>query len=121
MPLDETLKYFAGYIENEVGIVYAEHNFFQLQNRLTEIGRLLGVESPELLMAQARQVGISGQFKQLLLDLATTTKLRFSGTPRSSRRSRRCSRTSFRLSEISSRSGPPPALPDKRRSRSPCS
>ena len=66
----EILAFFAKYIETQLGIVYAEHNYFQLQNRLEEIAKLLGVESVERLFETAK-FEISGQFKQLLLDLAT--------------------------------------------------
>ncbi len=72
----EILLFFAKYIESELGIVYAEHNFFQLQNRLEEISKLLAVESVEKLYLIAKE-GISGQFKQLLLDLATNNETSF--------------------------------------------
>jgi chemotaxis protein methyltransferase CheR len=70
------LGFFARYIEAELGIVYAEHNYFQLQNRLEEIAKLLGIDSVEKLYATA-QTGIQGQFKQLLLDLATNNETSF--------------------------------------------
>ena len=72
----EILQFFAKYIETELGIVYAEHNYFQLQNRLEEIAKLLSVESVEQLYSNAK-VSISGQFKQLLLDLATNNETSF--------------------------------------------
>jgi len=74
--MSEILKYFAKYIEDELGIHYSEHNYFQLQNRLEEIARLLGVASVENLYKQAT-VEISGQFKQLLLDIATNNETSF--------------------------------------------
>ena len=43
MQNEPILNFFAKYIENELGIVYSETNFFQLQNRLEEIRQLLGV------------------------------------------------------------------------------
>ena len=36
------LSYFAKYIEQELGIVYADHNIFQLENRLQEISARFG-------------------------------------------------------------------------------
>lgn len=76
MQLNEILKAFAQYIESELGIIYAEHNYFQLQNRLEEIAKLIGAGSIEQLHSQLKS-GISGQFKQLLLDVATNNETSF--------------------------------------------
>lgn len=73
---NEILFFFAKYIENELGIVYADHNYFQLQNRLEEIAKLLGVASVEELYKMGR-VGIAGAFKHLLLDVATNNETSF--------------------------------------------
>jgi chemotaxis protein methyltransferase CheR len=78
---DQKLAFFARYIEDELGIVYAEHNYFQLQNRLEEIAKLLGVPSVELLHEQASK-GIFGAFKQLLLDVATNNETSFFRDPK---------------------------------------
>ena len=67
MQLDQILLFFSKYIETELGIVYSEHNYFQLQSRLEEIAQLQGVKSIEKLYELATS-GITGQFKQLLLD-----------------------------------------------------
>jgi chemotaxis protein methyltransferase CheR len=72
----EILLFFAKYIELELGIVYAEHNYFQLQNRLEDIAKILLVDSVERLYANAKEE-IAGQFKQLLLDLATNNETSF--------------------------------------------
>ena len=72
----EILNFFAKYIEKELGIIYSEDNFFQLQNRLEEIAKLKGVSSIEDLFIQA-QKEISGAFKQLLLDTATNNETSF--------------------------------------------
>lgn len=77
----DILLFFAKYIESELGIVYAEHNYFQLQNRLEEITKLLSVDSVEQLY-QTAKVGITGQFKQLLLDLATNNETSFFRDPK---------------------------------------
>lgn len=77
----EILTFFAKYIETELGIVYADHNYFQLQNRLEEIAKLLSVESVERLYQNAK-AGIQGQFKQLLLDLATNNETSFFRDPK---------------------------------------
>lgn len=72
----EILEFFAKYIERELGIIYSDHNYFQLQNRLEEIARLQGLESLEKLYEQAK-VGIQGSFKQMLLDIATNNETSF--------------------------------------------
>jgi chemotaxis protein methyltransferase CheR len=72
----EILSFFAQYIESELGIIYADHNYFQLQNRLEEITKLLGFKSIEELHTQAK-VGIFGPLQQLLLDLATNNETSF--------------------------------------------
>ena len=70
------LSFFARYIESELGIVYADHNYFQLQNRLEEIAKLLSVPDLEQLHQLAKS-GIQGTFKQLLLDIATNNETSF--------------------------------------------
>lgn len=81
MPLNEILKFFAQYIEKELGIIYAEHNYFQLQNRLEEIAKLKGVANIEQLYSVLKD-GISGHTKQLLLDLATNNETSFFRDPK---------------------------------------
>lgn len=76
MQTNEVLSYFANIIEKELGIVYAEHNYFQLQNRLTEISKQLGAASIEDLYTQA-QKGIDLAFRQLLMDSATNNETSF--------------------------------------------
>ena len=75
------LKFFAKYIESELGIVYAEHNYFQLENRLEEIAKLVGVPCVHTLYEQAKS-GISGHFKQMLLDVATNNETSFFRDPK---------------------------------------
>jgi chemotaxis protein methyltransferase CheR len=75
------LKFFAKYIESELGIVYAEHNYFQLESRLEEIAKLVGVPCIQSLYEQAKN-GISGQFKQMLLDVATNNETSFFRDPK---------------------------------------
>lgn len=81
MQLDQILKFFAKYIEQELGIVYAEHNYFQLQNRLEDIAKLVGAPSIEALYEQSKNE-ISGPFKQLLLDVATNNETSFFRDPK---------------------------------------
>ena len=80
MQPDAILAFFARYIHAELGLVYAEHNYFQLQNRLEELAGRLGLAGTEALYSQARE-GISGDFRQLLLDLATNNETSFFRDP----------------------------------------
>ena len=80
-PNNVILAFFAKYIETELGIVYAEHNYFQLQNRLEEIAKLQGAAGIDKLYEQA-QKGITGAFKQLLLDIATNNETSFFRDPK---------------------------------------
>ena len=79
MSLDKSqLKFFADYIEKELGIVYKEPNYYQLEKRLNEICQGLEVPNTQELYEQAKKIGgISGHFKQLLLDLATNNETSF--------------------------------------------
>lgn len=81
MSSETILPFFAKYIEQELGIIYAEHNYFQLENRLEEIARVLGVKGVPALFEQG-QKGIHGQFKQLLLDSATNNETSFFRDPK---------------------------------------
>jgi chemotaxis protein methyltransferase CheR len=81
MEKEAILSFFAKFIESELGIIYAEHNYFQLQNRLEEIAKLLNFDGIEDLYAQAQQK-ISGEFRQLLLDVATNNETSFFRDPK---------------------------------------
>ena len=70
------LKFFADYIQSELGIIYVEANYFQLEHRLKDIATQLGYEDILALYQEAR-LGISGQMKSLLLDLATNNETSF--------------------------------------------
>lgn len=78
---DEILAFFAHQIQAELGIVYAEHNYFQLENRLEEIARSMGVGGLPQLHEHA-QKGIQGQFRQLLMDSATNNETSFFRDPK---------------------------------------
>ncbi len=73
---DEILSFFAKFIHATLGIVYSSSNYFQLENRLNEIAKLIGVQSLEQLYATAVQ-GIAGSFYDLLLDIATNNETSF--------------------------------------------
>lgn len=71
------LDYFSKFIETELGIVYSEPNYFQLDNRLKEIAKTLGLGSPQELYNRAVAEGITGDFRALLLDVATNNETSF--------------------------------------------
>lgn len=81
MQLNTILEYFAKYIEAELGIVYSSHNYFQLQNRLEEIAKLTGAADVEQLYNQSKS-GIGGDFKQMILDVATNNETSFFRDPK---------------------------------------
>lgn len=77
----EKIKFFAGFIERELGIVYSESNYFQLNNRLEELGGLLNLGSAEQIWERA-QKGIDGHLKQALLDISTNNETSFFRDPK---------------------------------------
>lgn len=78
---EHILPFFARYIENELGIIYAEHNYFQLENRLCEVARTMGVADLGELHALARR-GICERFQRALLDVATNNETSFFRDPK---------------------------------------
>jgi chemotaxis protein methyltransferase CheR len=78
---DQALKFFADWIEQEIGIIYEEHNLYQLQDRLDKLARAQGLGSvPELW--QMAQKGVSGGFKQMLVDISTNNETSFFRDPK---------------------------------------
>jgi len=72
----DILIFFADYIEKESGIIYAEHNYYQLQNRLEDISKLMGFSNVEHLHETAK-VEIQGPLRQFLIDFATNNETSF--------------------------------------------
>ncbi len=70
------LKFFAAYIEAQLGIVYVEANYYQLESRLKDIATQLGYSDIHALHLAALP-GITGQMKSLLLDIATNNETSF--------------------------------------------
>lgn len=70
------LRFFASYIEAQLGIIYVEANYFQLEHRLKDIAVQLGYGDVDGLYAEAKK-GIAGMMKSLLLDLATNNETSF--------------------------------------------
>lgn len=78
MKLSESqMKFFADFIFKELGIVYAPQNYFQLEQRLESISKFLGDSTLEELYFRASTSGITGDFRHLLLDLATNNETSF--------------------------------------------
>lgn len=75
------LKFFADYIQKELGIVYSSQNFFQLEKRMIEIAKSLSLPSEDVLYQNA-QKGIAGLMKQLILDTATNNETLFFRDPK---------------------------------------
>jgi chemotaxis protein methyltransferase CheR len=76
------LKFFADFIEKEIGIIYSENVYYQLQQRLEKLSELLGLKDPEALYARAVEQGILGDFRALLLDIATNNETSFFRDPK---------------------------------------
>lgn len=70
------LKFFADYIESQLGIIYTETNYFQLDHRLRDISHQLGLKDVGELYAKAKR-SIDGSFKNLLLDMSTNNETSF--------------------------------------------
>lgn len=70
------LRFFADYIHKELGIVYQQENYFQLEKRLTEVIRVMGLKDEDALVQKAR-MGMDGTLKQVMLDLATNNETSF--------------------------------------------
>jgi chemotaxis protein methyltransferase CheR len=79
---DVQLKFFADFIEKELGIVYAPMNYFQLEQRIDKIALLLKLKSSDEVYDRAMSDGIFGEFKQQLLDIATNNETSFFRDPK---------------------------------------
>ena len=75
------VKFFADYIEKNLGIVYAEQNYFQLEQRLDRITQALGLVSSLDLYTRA-VASISSDLKTMLLDIATNNETSFFRDPK---------------------------------------
>ena len=71
------LNFFAKFIEKELGIIYSEQVYYQLQQRIEKVVEYLGLRSPEELYVSAIEKGITGDFKAFLLDIATNNETSF--------------------------------------------
>ena len=77
MLANHRIKFFADFIEKELGIIYAEHVYYQLQQRLEKVAEHLGVKDTDTLYEQAVEKGITGEFRAFLLDISTNNETSF--------------------------------------------
>lgn len=77
----ECLRYFADFIEKEIGIVYSEVNYYQLESRLEDIAKQLGFSDPTALWEKTKMTGMNGAMKLLLIDTATNNETSFFRDP----------------------------------------
>jgi chemotaxis protein methyltransferase CheR len=77
---EKVLKFFADYIESQLGIIYNDANYFQLEHRLKEIASQIGIKDLNELHAKAVG-GIQGSLRNSLLDLATNNETSFFRDP----------------------------------------
>lgn len=73
-------KFFADFIQKNIGIIYLPENYFQLEKRLEEIAHLFHLKSLEDLYVLSTG-GLEGQLKQALLDVATNNETSFFRDP----------------------------------------
>lgn len=79
---DQQLKFFADFIEKELGIVYSSANYFQLDQRIEKIAQYLGIPDKESVFQKGLKEGIHGAFKSYLLDTATNNETSFFRDPK---------------------------------------
>jgi chemotaxis protein methyltransferase CheR len=75
-------KFFADFIEKELGILYPPENYYQLEQRLKHLAEILHLPSIHELYLMASRQGITGEFRQQLLDLATNNETSFFRDPK---------------------------------------
>ncbi len=72
----EILTYFSKWIESETGIIYQEHNLYQLQDRLDQLVRHFKLESPIDLWKKV-EAGGGSEFRTKLIDISTNNETSF--------------------------------------------
>jgi chemotaxis protein methyltransferase CheR len=78
---DDVILFFAKWIENETGIVYEEHNFYQLKDRLDQMAKLFSLSSIQDLKKKA-QTEMNSVFRQQLIDISTNNETSFFRDPK---------------------------------------
>lgn len=77
----EILVFFARFIEKELGIIYSETNYFQLEHRLTEIAKRLNLPSSFELYQKVQGGQLMDAEKAVILDIATNNETSFFRDP----------------------------------------
>ena len=77
----DNFTFFSQFIEKELGIVYSDFNKYQLENRLEEVVKILGLRDVGELRMKA-QLTPTAAIKQLLLDIATNNETSFFRDPK---------------------------------------
>ncbi len=81
MQTTEIVNFFSKLIEKELGILYEDHNLYQLQSRLEEVMKALSVPDLPSLYKDA-QTNNPRFKKQILIDIATNNETSFFRDPR---------------------------------------
>lgn len=76
----QIIEFFANYIQNNLGIIYSETNYYQLEHRLEEVARALRFKSIQELYEEAKK-GIDKKMKSSLLNIATNNETSFFRDP----------------------------------------
>ncbi len=74
------VKFFADYISSQLGIIYSETNYYQLETRLQDVAVRLGLKDAEELYILASK-GFTPRIKGILLDHATNNETLFFRDP----------------------------------------
>jgi chemotaxis protein methyltransferase CheR len=76
MNQSDTLKFFADWIERELGIVYEDSNFFQLQDRLQKLVQTHQLNSIDDFRRRV-EGGLTGELRQAFVDESTNNETLF--------------------------------------------
>lgn len=79
--LHRSVEFFAKFIEKETGIVYSEHNYYQLKMRLDELCLEEKISSLDELLFRFER-GEEGYLRRVLLDVATNNETLFFRDPK---------------------------------------
>ena len=79
--MNKILNFYADFIKKELGIIYQEDTFYQLEARLNDIVSQLNYESIEDFYQKTHK-NLEGHARQLLLDIATNNETSFFRDPK---------------------------------------
>lgn len=74
------IEFFAQYVKNNLGIVYSEPNYYQLEHRLEEVAKNLKFKNIQELYEEAKK-GLDKSSKSMLLNIATNNETSFFRDP----------------------------------------